>query len=426
MTAAAASLQDAALAVVKRLRDQGHQALWAGGCVRDMLLNLPSADIDIATDAPPERIIEIFRRTRHVGMQFGVVLVKQGRHWIETATFRSDVNYADGRRPERVVFTTAEEDAQRRDFTINGLFYDPLEHDVIDYVGGQGDLQAGIIRAIGNPAERFAEDHLRLLRAVRFATRFGFEIEPTTAAAIRANAAHLPRISAERIREELEKMLQRPNRAASVRMIADLGLLEYLWPAARWQPDQVDRGVRAVAALPDDADFPLAMAAWLHEFSLNELRRIARELRCSNEHVDDLVWLVEHIDAIEHAEVLALPAFKGLLVRGPRFDDLLALHRVVCIARGLPTDATDIARRRRDEIPADQIAPPPFVTGDDLIALGLTPGPPFGRILDWLYDEQLDNRISTREQAFDKLRSFLAAGGQKLPHDHPDQPAQPG
>ncbi|HON66141.1 MAG TPA: CCA tRNA nucleotidyltransferase, partial [Phycisphaerae bacterium] len=197
------SIQDAALAVVKRLRDAGHEALWAGGCVRDMLLGIEPSDIDVATSAHPPQIVELFRRTREVGVQFGVVLVKQGPHWIEVATFRTDVNYVDGRRPERVVFTTAEEDAQRRDFTINGLFYDPLDRRVIDYVGGEQDVRSGIVRAIGEPSHRFAEDHLRLLRAVRFTTRFGFQLDPATAAAIREHAAGLARISAERIREEL-------------------------------------------------------------------------------------------------------------------------------------------------------------------------------------------------------------------------------
>ena len=209
--------QDAAMAVVRRLRDHGHTAYLAGGCVRDMLLGREASDYDVATDATPDKICSLFSRTRKVGVQFGVVLVRQGRHWIETATFRTDVNYEDGRRPERVEFTTAEEDARRRDFTVNGLFYDPLEDRVIDYVAGRRDLEDGVIRAIGEPAARFAEDHLRLLRAVRFATRLGFQIEPETARAIRSHAAKIERISPERIREELEKMLAAPKPPRSVR-----------------------------------------------------------------------------------------------------------------------------------------------------------------------------------------------------------------
>lgn len=402
-------IQDAALAVVRRLRDAGHEALWAGGCVRDMLLNLEPTDIDVATNAHPERIVELFRRTREVGIQFGVVLVKQGRHWIEVATFRRDVNYVDGRRPEQVVFTTAREDAQRRDFTINGLFYDPIEQRTIDYVGGEQDLRAGVVRAIGEPAHRFAEDHLRMLRAVRFATRFGFSIESATAAAIREHAPELARISAERIREELEKMLRRASRAESVRQIADLGLLPHLWPQAKWSDRQLQRAVRVLAALPAEGDFVLALAGWLLEYPPGEARRIARDLRCSNDEIADVAWLVEHLDAIQLVEILCLAEFKRLLAH-PRFDDLLTLHRAVCIACGLPLDTNDAARRRRDEIPPDQIAPPPLVTGDDLIALGLQPGPIFGEVLDALYDEQLDNRLTTREQALERMRQILTDG----------------
>lgn len=406
MTRSATTIQDAALAVTRRLRDNGHEALWAGGCVRDMLLNLEPTDIDVATNAHPERIVELFRRTRQVGAQFGVVLVKQGLHWIEVATFRSDVNYADGRRPERVVFTTAEQDAQRRDFTINGLFYDPIERRTIDYVGGQRDLAGRIVRAIGDPAQRFAEDHLRMLRAARFATRFGFEIEPATAAAIREHAARLTRISSERIREELEKMLVRSSRAPALRQIAELGLLPYLWTDARWSEDQLARAIRALDALPEQADFVLALAAMLLDLSPREARRVARDLRCSNEETSALAWLIEQVDALEHAEVLCLPEFKRL-VASPRFDDLLALHAAVCDARGLAKDANLAARRRREAIPLDQITPPPFVTGDDLIATGLEPGPLFGNLLETLYDEQLDERLTSREQALDRLQALL-------------------
>jgi poly(A) polymerase len=398
------SIEDAALAIVQRLRDAGHEALFAGGCVRDMLLGIEPTDIDIATNAHPERVVELFRRTRAVGIQFGVVLVKQGPHWLEVATFRSDVNYADGRRPERVVFTTAEEDAQRRDFTINGLFYDPVARQVIDYVDGRRDLQAGIIRAIGEPAHRFAEDHLRMLRALRFATRFGFQIEPTTAAAIREHAGELPRISAERIREELDKMLVRSTRAESLRQMADLGLLPYIWPGSTWQEGELARSVQAMAALPENADFVLALAAMLHAYSPRDARRVARELRCSNDEIKALAWMIQHVDAIEHAEILCLPEFKRLVAH-LRFDDLLELHRAVCSARVLPANA--LARRRRDEIPPDQIAPPPLVTGDDLIAMGLEPGPLFGQVLDDLYDEQLDNRLKDREHALARLQTII-------------------
>ena len=399
------TIQQAGLKIVRRLREHGHQALWAGGCVRDRLLQREPADIDVATDASPGRIIELFGQTRQVGANFGVVMVRQGNHWIETATFRTDLDYADGRHPEKVVFTTAEHDAQRRDFTINGLFYDPIEDEIIDYVGGQKDLEAGVIRAIGTPRQRFAEDHLRMLRAVRFATRFAFEIEPVTAEAIRDQADKIKRISPERIREELEKMFVEPTRARAVELIAELGLLEHLWPDARWPGERISRAVTVLAALPDAADSTLSLAALLHEDPPREARRVGRALRCSNQQIADMTWLLGHIDDIHKAATLTLPALKKLIAHD-RFDDLLALHQAVCVARHLPLDANEIARQRRDAIPPEEVAPPPLVTGDDLIALGLEPGPRFKHILDTLYDEQLGNRLASREEALERLRTM--------------------
>lgn len=218
-----------ALAVVRRLRDAGHVAYFAGGCVRDQLLGLEPKDYDVATDAPPERVRQLFSNTQAVGAAFGVILVRQRKSQIEVATFRTDGKYLDGRRPEGVVFTTAEEDAKRRDFTINGLFYDPIEDRVIDYVGGQADLRNKILRAIGNPEERFEEDHLRLLRAVRFAARFGLQIEPATAAAIARHAEHLKRISPERIADELRLMLGDPTRTRAWPLLWQFALVDVIF-----------------------------------------------------------------------------------------------------------------------------------------------------------------------------------------------------
>ena len=408
------SMREAGVKVVRTLREAGYEALWAGGCVRDMLLGGHPKDFDVATSATPEQVMALFRRTRAVGVQFGVVLVRIGGHWLETATFRTDLSYKDGRRPEGVIFTNAQEDAKRRDFTINGLFFDPLEERVIDFVGGRQDMAAGVIRAIGEPAARFAEDHLRLLRAIRFSTRLGFVIEPATAAAIREHAALITRISRERIREELEKMLAHPSRGQAVRMIADFGLLEHVWPGTTWSAGQLERACRALQALPEQTGFEAAMAAWLHEFPLNEIHRIGRELRCSNRHIADVGWLVEHVDSIELAEALCLPAFKGLIAHGG-FDDLLQVHAAVCAARGRSADAGEFAWRRRDEIPPDQVAPPPLVSGNDLRRLGLRPGPRFKRILDALYDEQLDNRLTDRRQALARLAD-LASGKARPGH----------
>jgi poly(A) polymerase len=379
-----------------------------------MLLELPPTDFDVATNARPERIVQLFRKTRAVGMQFGVVLVRQGPHWLEVATFRTDVNYVDGRRPEQVVFTTAREDAERRDFTINGLFYDPIGEQVIDYVGGEADLRAGIVRAIGDPARRFAEDHLRMLRAARFATRFSFAIDDATAAAIRENAACLRRISPERVREELEKMLARPTRAAALGRVVDLGLHAHLWPGAAWSAGQLDRTIRLLADLPVEADFALAMAGLLAEYHAGEIRRIARDLRLSNDELAAIEWLATGVQSIESVEILCLPEFKRLLAH-PRFDDLLALHHAACTARALPADAGKLARARAAAIPPEQVAPPPLVTGEDLIALGLEPGPLFGKVLGGLYDEQLDNRITGRDQALRRMKQLVQAFGGTIP-----------
>ncbi|GMU24310.1 MAG: poly(A) polymerase [Phycisphaerae bacterium] len=404
-----ASIQDAGMAVVRRLREHGHEALWAGGCVRDMLLGRAPTDIDVATDALPDEIITLFRHTRKVGVQFGVVLVRQGRYWIETATFRQDLDYADGRRPDQVIFTNAEHDAQRRDFTINGLFYDPIEQRVIDYVGGQQDLAAGVIRAIGKPEERFAEDHLRMLRAARFTARFGFQLDPPTGVAIRRHAARLVRISPERIREELQKMFEQPARAEAMRLIADLNLLPYLWPAAQadWPAGRADQAVEVLAALPPGADFVLCMAGMLNRQSPAGGERIGRALRMSNHEIADLCWLVGSHPRVGQAANMSAATFKKLMAH-PRREDLLALHRAACIAEGFPLDAYERAWRRLEQLPREDLAPLPLVTGDDLIGLGLKPGPVFKSVLDELYDQQLNGELPDRAAALERLRLRVA------------------
>src|SRR4051794_39693814 len=270
--------RDDALAVVRRLREAGHVAYFAGGCVRDQLLGLTPKDYDVATDAPPQRVRELFTRTDAVGAAFGVILVRQRRSQIEVATFRTDLEYRDGRRPEGVRFATAEQDAQRRDFTINGLFLDPIEDRVIDYVGGQADLKDKVLRAIGNPDERFAEDHLRLLRAIRFAARFGLIIEPATDEAIARHAQHLARISPERIAEELRQMLTPPTRPTAWRMICRYALEGVLFrfvrlPGAAAHPevighrDPVFERVAPGSTIP----FGLALAAAAVEHAVSRL-----------------------------------------------------------------------------------------------------------------------------------------------------------
>lgn len=234
----------AAIEIAQKLREGGHEALLAGGCVRDLLLGRAPSDFDVATNATPERVCALFRSTRQVGAQFGVVLVKRRGRWVEVATFRSDGKYSDGRRPDSVTFGDARGDAARRDFTVNGMFLDPETMGVIDYVGGRVDLELGVVRAIGEAAARFEEDHLRLLRAVRFAARLGFEIEEGTMKAAKANAAKLSGVAAERVLDELERMLSHRSRARAVRLMREAGLLPYVWHGAAWDPGYVEAAIR--------------------------------------------------------------------------------------------------------------------------------------------------------------------------------------
>ena len=254
----------AATLVVRQLQEVGHVALFAGGCVRDKLMHKRPNDYDVATSAEPKQVVALFRRTQQVGAKFGVVLVRISRHPIEVATFRRDLDYHDGRRPTAVEFTDAREDAIRRDFTINGIFYDPIRRKVVDYVNGQVDIKAKIIRAIGEPSRRFAEDHLRLLRAIRFAAKLEFKIEPTTWSAMCANAAKIVDISPERIREELDAMLSHPSRARAFELIVKSGLLPHLWPQAKAICPSASQSHAIFSAMAPDASFELALAAILH------------------------------------------------------------------------------------------------------------------------------------------------------------------
>ena len=394
----------AAVEIVRRLRDAGHVALLAGGCVRDMLLNRSPDDYDVATDAVPERVVELFGRTRQVGAQFGVVLVRQGGVWTEVATFRSDLSYQDGRHPVGVTFSGPEEDAQRRDFTINGMFYDPIADEVIDYVSGQDDLRAGLIRTIGPAEQRFAEDHLRLIRAVRFASRFQFAVAPETDQAIRRHAADLGRVSAERIREELEKILGDRHRAGAVRQLGDLGLLGHLWPEADWTSERVDLSARLLDPLPARCHFGLAMACLLIHWPGEQVNRICRDLACSNELRKRVVWLVEHRDTLLDADALGLADLK-LLMAQPEFDDLLTLTRAWLEVTDQSLGPYDRIVERVRAIPPDEVAPAPFIDGEDLIGLGLCPGPIFKRVLDHVYRAQLEGTVANKYEAMALARA---------------------
>ena len=425
--------RDEALAVLKRLREAGHVAYFAGGCVRDELMGLQPKDYDVATDAPPARLRELFTNTQAVGAAFGVILVRHRGSVVEVATFRTDVSYEDGRRPTAVKFTTAEEDAKRRDFTINGLFLDPVENRVIDYVGGQQDLRERILRAIGDPDERFAEDHLRLLRAVRFAARFGLTIEPTTAQAIRSHAAQLIRISPERIAEELRVMLMPGTRAVAWRLLWEFRLVQQVMRfLAPPHPDRFDLKHAIVAHLPPDrqVSFGTVLAAgvlcyrWQSDprraepfdlidtaFVTNASKALRQALRISNDELDELTAVLRNLRALLVDSRVTVARKKRFLADAHAAATVDVLNAIEAIPnhdwRRVASLRVELNRLRQTDF-----APPPLLTGDDLVARGLNPGPAFKRALDFVYDEQLEGRINTREQALElgarKVRELAA------------------
>jgi poly(A) polymerase len=417
--------RDDALAVLRRLRDAGHVTYFAGGCVRDLLLGIEPKDFDIATDAPPPRVRQLFPRTQAVGAAFGVVLVRQGESVVEVATFRSDGEYLDGRRPASVRFTRAEEDAQRRDFTINGLFLDPLTDTVVDFVGGQADLRAKLLRAIGNPRARFSEDHLRLLRAVRFAARLGFEIEPETGKAIRAEAPQLKRTTPERIAEELRMMLPPPTRAAAWILLWEYGLAPEIF---RHMTDgggtmlPRDRSIFLSIQPGQSISFPLALAAAViccrrgkdptvdvrRFFATEDVKRTTRafrqSLRLSNSELDAIEGSLTGMGPIlgDTAPTMAQKKRFLAMQTSPISLELMNAMR----AAGVRPE--QIAKLQLELTPliGTDVAPTPLLNGDDLTALGYQPGPLFKRLLAAIYDAQLEGQIATKDQAIDLAKQL--------------------
>jgi putative nucleotidyltransferase with HDIG domain len=440
--------RDFALEVVQRLRQAGHQALWAGGCVRDELLGKMPKDYDVASDARPEQVRRLFRRTVAVGQSFGVVEVLGPRDRdhpdqpplkVQVATFRSDGAYTDGRHPDAVTFSSPREDALRRDFTINGMFFDPVEGQVIDYVGGRDDLAAGVLRAIGDPATRFAEDKLRMLRAVRIATRFNLTIDPATADAARAMAGQIDAVSAERIAEELRQLLVHPARARGMALMDDLGLVAAALPdltPMKGQPQgppgaptgNLWEHVLRVLDLLHDPSFPLAFAALVHDIGKPRTvgrtpdrytfynhehvgRRMAGqmclELRLSTAERERVEWLVEKHQFLCDARHMKTSKLKTTLAH-PGIGELLALHRADAEASGRSTDHVEYCEGLLREWGAEELNPPPLLTGHDLTRLGLEPGPAFKRLLDAVREAQLDGTITTPRQALDLVQRLLA------------------
>jgi poly(A) polymerase len=410
--------RDFATEVVQRLQDAGYRALWAGGCVRDFLLGREPKDYDVATSATPDDVRNLFghRRTLAVGASFGVIIVRGPKQAedVEVATFRTEGPYLDGRRPEHVTFATAEEDAQRRDFTINGMFYDPLAASVFDYVGGEADLSRGVVRAIGDPHDRVREDKLRMLRAVRFTATLDFELDDVTAAAVREMAAEIHLVSVERIAHELKRMLIDPHRTRAVRLARDVGLLAEILPELQQAfgtadddlPPVGDRTIHMLQLLQEPA-FELVMATLCHSLESGDaVRTLCRRLKLSNHEIDHIGWLIDHEHALDDAASLPLCRLKQLFAN-QNAADLIALSRMRTLAANADLSSVIFCEEYLRQTPPEVINPPPLLTGDDLVSQGMQPGPHFKQLLDSIRDAQLNEEIATPEQAATILTQLL-------------------
>jgi len=458
------------ISIVRTLRERGQQAYLVGGCVRDLLLGREPGDYDVATDATPDEVMRIFPDTYAVGAQFGVVLVpipdnpqqsvipseagvsrsespaqsrdlllgstSKAAH-VEVATFRSDIGYSDGRHPDQVRFSRdLREDVQRRDFTINGLLLDPLNDEVLDYVGGQKDLEAKIIRAIGDPALRFAEDKLRMLRAVRFAARFEYAIEPATMASIQEFPAQIHQVSRERVRDELTKMLIEGHARRAFELLDETGLLHEVLPeieamkGVEQPPEFHPEGdvfvhtLLLLENLPQPCPPTLAWGGLLHDVGkpptfrrapdrirfdshvdvgVKMAEAICRHLRFSNGDTEQIRALVDNHMRFGDVEKMKASTFKRF-VRLPRFDEHLELHRLDCMASHRKLRMYDYTRQKIAELTPESIHPKPLVSGDDLVAAGYSPGPQFKVILSAVEDAQLEGNLYSKDQAIRFVR----------------------
>jgi poly(A) polymerase len=450
-------VREFANSIVSTLRGRGHQAYLVGGCVRDLLLGRDPADYDIATDARPDEVMRIFPETYAVGAQFGVVLVpvpevqrshKQnesfteelGHHHkscVEVATFRCDLSYSDGRHPDEVRYTRdPREDVQRRDFTINGLLLDPIESTVLDYVGGENDLKAKIIRAIGDPNIRFAEDKLRMLRAVRFAARFEYAIDPATLASIQVLASQINQVSRERVRDELTRMLTEGHARRAFELLDGTSLLREVLPeiavmkGVEQPPEFHPEGdvfvhtLLMLEKLPQPCPLVLAWGVLLHDVGkpptfrrapdrirFDEHARvgtkmaeaICRRLRFSNDETKQILALVENHMRFGDAERMN-PSTLKKFIRLPRFEQHLELHRLDCESSHRNLRLYNFTREKMNSLPPEEVHPTPLVTGDDLIASGYSPGPLFKEILAAVEDAQLDGKLQSKEEAMKLVR----------------------
>jgi len=448
-------MKETATNIVRRLREAGHVAYFVGGCVRDMVRGIEPHDFDIATSATPEDVQALFAKMVPVGAAFGVVLVIEDDHQFEVATFRSDEAYIDGRRPTGVRYGSPQEDAQRRDFTVNGMFFDPVADQIIDFVGGRADIERKLVRTIGDPRQRFTEDKLRMLRAVRFAANLGFAIDPATFAAVREMASQISVVSAERMREELIKIFTRSHAGRGLELLDASGLLHEILPEiaamkgveqppefhpegdvfqhTRLMLEMMSETARSASA-PYHDPVVLAFAVLLHDVGkpptfqrapdrirFNDHDRIGaemaeailRRLRFPNEEIDKIALCVREHMRFQFVKEMRPAKLKRMLARDT-FPDELELHRIDCASSHRNLENYEFLKAKAAELPPDVVKPEPLLNGHDLLALGLTPGPMVGQILREIEELQLEERLKSRAEALDFAKSRVA-GGQPSP-----------
>jgi len=428
-----------ALAIARKLKDKGHVAYFAGGCVRDFLMKKPPQDFDVATTAKPEEVEELFKKTVPVGKQFGVILVVEGERTFEVATFRQEGGYLDGRHPSEVHFTSPAEDAKRRDFTVNGLFYDPFEEKIIDYIEGEKDIKRKVIRAIGDPHTRFEEDKLRLLRAIRFTSSLDFEIEADTWKALCANSQKIHAVSPERIRDELIKIFTRPGAARGFELLSESGLMKEILPeieamkGVEQPPEFHPEGdvfihTRMLMEKLENPSLILAFGALFHDvgkpptFDFKEGRirfyehapigakmtkKIMQRLRFSNDEIEAVCALVDNHMKFADVQKMRSGKLKKFVVRDT-FDDEMELHRIDCESCHGMLDNYYFLEGKLKEYAEEDLKPKPFINGHDLMTLGMKAGPPMKPLLEELYELQLEGQFKDRSDALKWTQKRIA------------------
>ncbi len=396
--------KQAAIQIIRRLRKAGFQALLAGGCVRDMLLGKKPKDHDVVTDATPAEVCKIFRRTIKVGAKFGVIIILADSQQVEVATFRAETGYADGRRPDKVSFTSAKEDALRRDFTINGMFYDPLAKKVIDYVGGQKDLRSKNLRTIGNAEERFSEDYLRMLRAVRFAAQLDFKIEKNTLSAVKGHCERITKISGERVAMELESLFAAAERKKGVKLLIETGLAEQIFAVFK-DKSIADFAVKVFDYLPKEITFELAVASFFAACRTGDVMENLKILKLSRNQLKRIKFLLEKRDFLLNSD-MSLAQLK-LIVSEPYFEGLYSLQKAIQKANRKSISSLLVFRKRAKALAGKELRPKPLLNGHELIQLGAEPGPQVGLVSKGLYIEQLSENITTKQQAINWVKNWL-------------------